>query len=895
MQRSRISAALMSVGALTVMAFGQLNLSYLNSQSVRDWKWTGTRMDSVLIETKVGNGIANTKITFSVEPQGWSECKSVYHEIPDTIWYTNYKYNTKTGKNDSVDRSFYLNWYTTVCNDDLGALDSLEISSWFTLPTDFVAKNLWLWINGKAEIAYIQDKMLAQTQYNQIVGRRMDPALLTYNGNGSYQFRMFPLKSYETRKVAIEFEHTFTDDSLNLITACIPVMFDTSSSYWYYWNGPGQQKRGITYVKANLQASDNKTYSFSMPGIGSGTFAKNSPLAIESKNVAKLGAATIATKDPSNSDVYAWGNVSEKGISSEMGFSTILAESTVVLSPEPDTRIIVLDIHNQIWDWKSYYKKQYQYQGFTWNDNYFTDEYYKPFDIWKRAQKLAVVALKSYVDNNKKFNLIINGKSVFAAPVAGSPENLATAYAAIIVASPDAKASTVTAMQKAVDQTHKDAIIFISDLMSPADGFGSCTYSSSNPSILLYCDTSANGRFYLAQIDSLKKTISTFKGNLFSICDDYNSLSTLASETGGYQLTSLRERYYYYWYNYSNYVKSDSSTNALPTLPRLYLDRGGITNITIASVNGTTTDIKYTLDGFNYWWWGWVGGPILRSAVASESFLAKKTGLAKMSLPYSYNSGNTQLLRVACMVPGRQEKTEFIITGKMGGIDFSKRITVLRQLDGDMGPAVQWAFRSAENLAQTQWNSSYNSEYWKTLQDSIKAIGYLYHIATTNTAFLALEPGMKLNIDSSMASAQNQANTKAGSMFSVSADMESVTARQSGLSLDEMTLENLINNSSAVQPKTELIKQSSDFSISLTRSHIQLVVPSNVTSQAIVLTIYDLKGRAVLSRTIAAAEYKSGIFMWDIANHSRKMSSGTYLLRINAGSIVKVMKLPTLR
>jgi hypothetical protein len=601
MYRSLIRAAVLT-GIIAVAAHSQFNLSYLNSNSVRNGKWTGTRIDSVLIETTVGNGIAKTVLTFSVEPQGYYTSKSILLSTPDTNWYTTTRYNSKTGLYDSTGRAFWVSQYRTVWDTIPEVLDSVEVSRWFTLPSDFVTKNLWLWINGKPEKAYIQDKMLAEQQYNKIVGRRQDPALLTYNGNGSYMFRMFPLKSFVARKVAIEFEHTFSD-STGLVAASIPVSFDTMYSYWY-WNGKNTNKSGIQHVKVQLKTTDSKTYSFSMPGIGAGTFNKGNGLTLETHDVTKLAIGNITTANPAGTDVYAWSSVTDGASHYEIGFSTMLAESTVVLSPEPDTRIIVLDIHKKMWRWADYYKAYYTANGYTYNDSYFSDSYYQEFNMWEHAQKLAVLALKSYVDKNKKFNLIINGKVLFEKPVQGNESNVSDAYSAIVAASPDENASTVHALKTATVQAGENAVIFITDLMTPNDAvLRPGTYTASN--IIGPGDTNASARYYNSQMDSCKKVMESFKGNLFVICDEFNSyyysssLYQLANLSGGYNLASLRNRYFYPYY-YS--VEHEENSGTLPRLPRLYIDRGGISDVKVAFADGSSDDIKYTIDGYRYWW-----------------------------------------------------------------------------------------------------------------------------------------------------------------------------------------------------------------------------------------------------------------------------------------------------
>jgi hypothetical protein len=873
MYKSLIRAGVQA-GILAAAAYGQVDFSYLNSNAVREGKWTGTRMDSVSIETTVGNGIARTILTFSVEPQGYNANQTIKLSVPDTIWYTTTSYNSKTGSYDSTGRTYYLAYFRRIFDTIPEVLDSVEISEWFTLPTDFVAKNMWLWINGQPEKAYIQDKMLAEQQYNQIVGKRKDPALLTYNGNGSYMFRMFPLKSFVARKVAIEFEHTFSDTG-NKILAAIPVSFDTSHTYWY-WNGQSTNKSGIRHVKVQLKSTDSKTYSFMMAGIGNGTFNKDKGLTLEANNVTKLGAGNIETANPAGTDVYAWSSVREGTSYSEMGFSTNLSESTVELSPEPDTRIIVLDIRKKMWHWADYYKAYYSANGYTYNDSYFTGSYYDEFNMWERAQKLAILALKSYVDKNKKFNLIINGKLLFEKPVQGNESNLTDAFSAIVAAFPDQSVSTVDALKKATVQAGENAVIVISDFMAPEDAFIR-PYSSTTSTGIVKADTNASAIYFNSQIDSCRKVMESFKGNLFVICDEFNgyyystSLCKLASSSGGYQLASLRSNYFYPYY-YS--IAQENVTGKLPGLPRLYIDRGGISDLKVTFADGSTDGVKFTTDGYRYWWGR--GGDIL---------------LKSMWYP-GYYQNNRYIVRVAFKSQGKPSVVKMIVTGKLGGLRFAKNINL--RPDTETGSSSdQWAFRYAEQWAQTTWNSSFDWSFWDALQDSIKTIGYKYHIVTTNTALLALEPGMTLTVDSTNANAQSNANGKVAA-YSVVRDGSISSA--SGLNLDAISLQDLIDNKiiSYMEPRSPSGKQES-FSIKVFKSQIMLSIPASNRSHELQLAIYNLAGRLVASHTVTAMAAQNSQFVWDLSSKRNTLSNGAYVIKIKSGSVVKVLKMPSLR
>ncbi|MBD3397094.1 MAG: hypothetical protein GF418_15840, partial [Chitinivibrionales bacterium] len=341
-----------------VAAFAQLNLNTISSASVREWKYVPTEVETVLVETEVGNGLAKTTLTMVLKPGAYQDYRYDAVEICD-------------------DNGCYTSsrrvWYGPE-----EEIDSIEISSRFTVPTDFVAKEMWLWVDGQKQRAYIQDLALATAQYESTVNRRKDPALLRCHGNGSYDLRIFPAESFKARKIAVEFHHTFNDDSASLITAAIPLAFDSACSYY----NTSSDNASIGYMKASVVATDGKSYGFEMPGLGSGTVSSR-PLVLEKENIAVLSPGSIYTNDPSGSNEYLWTG-RDKNNNLATGFSYMISRATVDLEPEPETRVIVLDVREEWWDEARYYERRYEYQ---YGETY---DYWRTADsvnVWQRAQK----------------------------------------------------------------------------------------------------------------------------------------------------------------------------------------------------------------------------------------------------------------------------------------------------------------------------------------------------------------------------------------------------------------------------------------------------------------------------------------------------------------------------
>jgi hypothetical protein len=254
------------------------------------------------------------------------------------------------------------------------------------------------------------------------------------------------------------------------------------------------------------------------------------------------------------------------------------------------------------------------------------------------------------------------------------------------------------------------------------------------------------------------------------------------------------------------------------------------------------------------------------------------------------------LLRAAFPAPQSQPAAQLVITGKMGGLSFTKNITAVRDALADAPQTGEWAFRAAENLAHTTWNDNWTWDKWDALQDSIKAIGYAYHIITTNTAFLALEPGMTLTVDSSMASAQASANaTVSDRAMGVAAPSVFADSLQSSQSLDDVSLEALIAGNMQAHPAKSAAKAVTEFGISAVRSRVAVTLPTAVFGKDMTMALIDMKGRTVMTRNVSAQETRSGTVVWNLSSQRPAMSSGIYLLRVSAGQMSKVFRLPALR
>ena len=848
----------------------QINLSAIRSASVRDWKEVVTHVDSVLIETEVSNGLAHTSLTMVLTAGAYQEYE--YVEGPEVCDQSGYCYPT------TVSRPY----------GKPETLDSVEISASMQLPTDFVVSDMYLWVGDSVVEAKIQDRALARGQYEEIVNRRRDPCLVEFSGDGWYSMQIFPAKTGVSRKVKLVFNHTFDDDSANLITASIPLSFDTAAYYYY---GDVTMKRAmakaeasgrsIKYMKAILKALDGKTYQFDMPGLGSGSFSSAS-LVLQGSDIVKLTPGIISTSDPSGSSEFFWAGKDQAGTISA-GFSVMLAESTVTLEPEPETRIIVVDVRERWWT-DLYYANFYDYY---YNGQYSYSPYYnqQTVDVWQRAQKLAIACLQNYVKESHKFNVLLAGAtvtSVFDAPVAGTVANLIEAAQAIAEAEPSPKASTLDAMEEAITQAGGDVVILITDLMRPYN-YSQIIYDGNGN----YKEerVSADGAAFDTLIARLSSAVTASGINLFTIDDEW-ALWDIAHRSGGFRLATLREVYYYTYaveaYSLGGAVKYR------PVLPKLFIDNpynGGITGVTVTSPDAT--GIVQTLDGGGYyWWWGW-DAAVRTDGIAALGKVRRLGKLPRMVLP-RYSSGEA-LLRVAAIPSDRNGTANltFTITGKMGGLGFTKKVSGSAVLSNDLDSNVQWAFRKSENLAMDDWYAN---------ADSIKAIGKKFHIVTRQTSLLALEPGMELWVDT--LSPQNAKGGADGSndeaLTAAPADERGAAYTSNGMNIDSLDIGDMIAGLTAARYDVVKTGRQSFSAVVMSRS-IQIMVPQVYEGQAITVKLFDLRGRMIVSRTVQPSELVNGVFRWDIGAQGVSLGQSRYVLKISSAQVEKVFKMPVVR
>lgn len=111
---------------------------------------------------------------------------------------------------------------------ELGPNDSLEISYYFSLPSQAIVHDSWLWVDDSIVKARLMDRWSAWTIYEGIVKRRRDPSVLYKDWQNNYQLRIYPLMGNATRKVKISFLAP-SDWSARFVTCPLPLDMLASS------------------------------------------------------------------------------------------------------------------------------------------------------------------------------------------------------------------------------------------------------------------------------------------------------------------------------------------------------------------------------------------------------------------------------------------------------------------------------------------------------------------------------------------------------------------------------------------------------------------------------------------------------------------------------------------
>lgn len=805
---------------LTTASFSQINLNNLYSRYVRGGNSLITRIDTVDIKTVVNSGSAVTNLAIAYTP------------VP-------YIYSGMILVKDTLSKM---------------TADSIETTTSFRLPADFAVDSMWLWINGKRIEAKIQDRALAASQYQQIVGTRRDPALLQYSGNGYYNLNIYPAFINTTRKIELQIHHTFDDAASGPISATLPVTYDSTYSSTI-----------VPSIKASFSSLDNAEYAVSYPGVGSGTFSKASKLVLSSSNVIRFGPGLISSDDPSGTNEFLWTSKDNLRNKISAGINVQIADTNVSFENEPETRIFAIDLRNKIWNWNNYYKERTEYLG----QKYTASSYYQDIDILTRMQKYVLLCLEHYLKSDQKFNIVFGGATVstlFDKPVPAHPEYIKQAIEAILKFTPDNRSSTEKVLAEAVKQASSGVIILMSDLFEPYDYY---IYDKS-----IYTVT-ASGTRYNETFDKISSLIDSSGATLFTIDDNYR-LSQVSYASGGFRLGSLLN-----FYNIEyRYEVTDGRRIKIPMMPPLFGSRNtsGIRSIKITS--DKLQDIVYTTDGYSYVW-------NTRSEILTDAMVAPYY--------YTYNQTSAQVYIAGESGSALEGKVTFTVQGKLAGLKFSKTFVAVGDNSAAGNPGnVQWAFRNAEQMAAVNYTR---------FATDIKNIGVQYHLITRQTSLLALEPGIEMwkdtvytpkdvaTVDAMPTTART--SSEMGDMAYSKTNGAPTTASGTGIDIDGISLRDLVSHngvSDVNTPAPILISKIKGFS-ALYQNGMIRISGATVTGK-VTLQLFDLKGRVVFEKMLSEKDFTNSTYSWVLGMKSANLSSGFYMLHISGSGKNMAVRIP---
>lgn len=153
--------------------------------------------------------------------------------------------------------------------------DTVELVHFFSLPSDVLINDSWLWVDSTIVYGKLIDRWTASRIYEGIVNRRRDPSILFKNSATDYEFRIFPMASGQTRKVQLSF--------------LIPFKYSANSANALFPNSP------IVDLPIHLVRGGNL-----MPPVSVYFFPENGNTAPNFVNIASGAQTWAARTDPAS-------------------------------------------------------------------------------------------------------------------------------------------------------------------------------------------------------------------------------------------------------------------------------------------------------------------------------------------------------------------------------------------------------------------------------------------------------------------------------------------------------------------------------------------------------------------------------------------------------------------
>lgn len=783
-----LRTSLLGMGLVwTVAVHAQLDLAQFYTQTVKanqTWASIDTRMDSLAVQIEVNAGVVTTRATLSYTPsRGHNQiqtCANVCSDKTDTLCLYTCQYRWEEMNTP---------------------LDSLETVAYFRLADNTAVNEMHLWVGNAKVKAAVQDRATASAQYEDIVKRRKDPALLETYGNGSYTLRIFPNESGQRRKIELVFVQGMEGDAnqtrLPILQSLQNRIVEGAS---YSETGP---KKRIGSITLTATALDGKTYSLDWPGLGSGKIGASS-LKLSGSDVEELKEGLVsgaASACQGCLSVWSAGNASAP----YFGVKADLIGSRIDFEPEPGERIVLLDIGP--------------------GDSLAPD----------RARKMALLALKAYAKAPFTGNLAIpDGKGgiryMLSKSVAMDAERLREAMAFLTAWKPSSAANARASLEAFAKDRGTSSPPCLALLINnePYPYIPYTGYADNNGFEDYLAATQALDAAQKRIGDSLSATLNGSHVTLSGFWNNYR-LNQTAEATGGYCLGGMHGWIYSPRRGYDNAVLgAPSGQTASWYMPPLFgpgrPDADRVENLKVTTSGATVTDLN-VLQEYQYRYYYF--DMLAKSSANGPRTLAKN---ASSYLPAA-NSPESTSVRIS----GRYQaggRVNLAITGRWGGLAFSWKASA--DLPAGMGTDSRggaiWAYQRTEALGR---------DYETDNTAAIRKLGKDYAIVTRQTSLLALEPGMDLWAEFPTKPVQ-------GSAEASTSVIKDAGYAVNGANLDLASLEEILDGSIlGIRPARSGTDGDGEFAFSRSHGSFRLSWSPPGNAQSARFLILDAHGRMV--------------------------------------------------
>ncbi len=791
----------------------QVNLAQLLTNTVRQnqpWMQVDTHLDSLLVNVEINQGVVTSTVTFQ---------------------YT-------------AGKGLLNSWETRPCADASCVsepkwveTDSLETSTYFELKPNTVVTEMFLWVGQEKVRADLQERGLASAQYESIVQRRLDPALLETWGHDQYSLRIFPIKTGESRRLEIQFIQGMTGKAATS-EVVLPVWH--SLGYPGYVD-PSMPTRKLGAVKVTARALDGQIYTLNWPGLGEVRIG-DIQVQLKAQDVQELGHGRLSTTTTLCSDCLS----TYGGADSEARYFGAMAElvhKELKFAPEPTERIVLIDVDGR-------------------SDAANLDH----------ARKLALLAMKGYGQSPNRINLFYRDAagrlvSAFRTSESMTPANLRQAYTHVKMAYP----SPTAAHETAIDQWLKSrasqsatALILLNDeeTQYPA-------YRDPGPDIeaqkkysMEYHELVQSHNAKLAlRSQKLAELLNKEKVTLFGYWRDYNIAQT-ATLTGGYQLGYLHGHYQPPILQSTEKGQPVTDTWNVPPLfgPGRYDGHGGIRNLKV-TLDGLPvrefSHVQRTSASYRHY----LGRPMQTNgpAITIDASIWPMPGNPGADTTRLYMAGKHS-------IPGT---VNIGISGIIGGLNFVENFKAnLRSRSGPPQAGKLWALVGSESLADSG----------KGTEARVQQLGKKYHIINRQMSLLALEPGMKL-WDSLPAGQLTNRPEMTGDLnrFAAIPTSGDPAKYNPGLSLDKLSLEDILaGNVASLTPTLHVGSPKLELTTAQGGRRVILSGINDLDTWRV--TVIDSRGRTVARPALE----NSGGRIEGVISHSNLR--GTYWVVAESGS-----------